>query len=92
MSNLLQQLLDRGDLIGFVAITGTFFVAVMWIVFGTLQGISKTRAREQTRREIAAYVASGSLKTDDAVAILNAGRSRKSCCGEIDAAADTVVS
>ena len=35
--------------------------------------IAKTRAAEQTRREIAAYVAEGSISSEDAVAMLKAG-------------------
>ena len=34
------------------------------------------RGQEQTRRELAAYVAEGTLDPDQAVAILNAGRSK----------------
>ncbi len=42
-------------------------------------GVSKVlvgRGQERTRRELAAYVAEGSLDPDQAVAMLNAGRSK----------------
>ncbi len=52
-----------GCLTGMVAIVGGFASVVM-----------KTRAREQTKRELAAYVAEGTLDPDKAVALINAGR------------------
>ena len=42
-----------------------------------VQGVrraSETRHREQSRREIAAYVAEGSMTADDAYKLLNAGK------------------
>ena len=61
------------------------FIAIMTISLGCLTGIIaiittmtasvlKTRAREQTKRELAAYVAEGSLDPEKAVAMINAGR------------------
>ncbi len=49
------------------------FVAIVSIVAGAVGGILKTRARENSRRELAAYVAEGSIQAEEAVAILNAG-------------------
>jgi hypothetical protein len=52
-------------------------IAVVAIVFGTITSawakISEARAREESRREIAAYVAEGSIEADKAIAMLNAG-------------------
>ncbi len=61
-------------------------VAVVSIVCGMFASTAKTRAREQTRREIAAYVAEGSIQPDEAVAMMDAGRSKSeilgiACCG-----------
>lgn len=57
------------------------------IVFGTVTAmitkIMTARAREQTRREIAAYVAEGSIAADDAVAMIRAGRSPGEMAGEM---------
>lgn len=61
------------------------FIALTTITLGCLTGIIaiistmtasvlKTRAREQTKRELAAYVAEGSLDPDKAVAMISAGR------------------
>lgn len=48
-------------------------IAVIAIVFGTVAKIITTSSRERTRREIAAYVAEGSIEPDKAIAMLNAG-------------------
>ena len=57
-------------------------IAIVAIVFGSVTTIMVGRGRERTRREIAAYVAEGSIDPDKAVEMLNAGRSKsddKSC-------------
>jgi hypothetical protein len=48
-------------------------IAVVWIVFGTTASMSKRRAIERTRRELAAYVAEGSICPDDAERLIRAG-------------------
>ena len=50
-------------------------IAIIAIVFGAATKIIVGRSREQTKREIAAYVAEGSIDPDKAVAMLNAGES-----------------
>jgi hypothetical protein len=49
-------------------------VAVVAIGAGTISSVCKTRARERTKREIAAYVAEGTIDPKDAVKMLKAGR------------------
>lgn len=49
-------------------------IAVVAILAGTVCSIIKVRARERTKREIAAYVAEGSIDPKDAVKMLKAGR------------------
>jgi hypothetical protein len=48
-------------------------VGIVAIVAGSITSITVNRARERTKREIAAYVAEGSLDPDKAVAMLKAG-------------------
>ncbi|UCD76399.1 MAG: hypothetical protein JSV91_05630 [Phycisphaerales bacterium] len=67
------EMLTNLDLIPLVAIIGGLLVVIIAIVFGTISGIVKTRAREETKREIAAYVAEGSIDADKAIAMLNSG-------------------
>ena len=50
-----------------------------WMVCSIGCAVSKVlvaRGQERTRRELAAYVAEGTLHPDQAVAMLNAGRSK----------------
>ncbi len=52
-------------------------IAIVGIVFGSVAGVMssvvKTREREQSRRELAAYVAEGTLDPDKAIEMLKAG-------------------
>jgi hypothetical protein len=48
-------------------------IAIIAIVFGTLNSVFVARAREQTKREIAAYVAEGPIDADNAVEMLKVG-------------------
>ncbi len=70
------SLMERGDLIPIISIALGCTVGMVAIVAGSINGIVKSRVKEQTRRELAAYVAEGTIAPDDAVAILNAGKSR----------------
>ena len=52
-----------------------------WIICAISCSVSKVlvaRGQERTRRELAAYVAEGTLQPDQAVALLNAGHSKPS--------------
>jgi len=69
-NNTLQMLLNNDD----VFIPMIFAaVGVVWIVFGTLTGMVKTVARERTRREIAAYIAEGSMSPEQGERLMKAG-------------------
>lgn len=61
------------NFIALVAITLGCTVGMLGVIGGTISGIVKTRAKELTKRELAAYVAEGSLDPDKAVEMLNAG-------------------
>lgn len=74
MDPTLQEVLDKDLIIPVLAIVCGSFIAVTAIIFTSLRAISVSRAREHTKREIAAYVAEGTLDPDKAVAMLNAGR------------------
>lgn len=64
---------DMEQIIPVLAIGGGLMVAVVSIVAGTIKSITRTRASEESRREIAAYVAEGSITPDDAQRIIEAG-------------------
>lgn len=52
---------------------GAFTVAIVAIVANAIRKIVQSRSKEQSRREIAAYVAEGSISPDDAVRLLESG-------------------
>lgn len=54
------------------AIVGGVTIALVGIVFGTWKSRVQVREFEASRREIAAYVAEGSITPDDAERILKA--------------------
>lgn len=75
------------------ALSDNVWVLVPLAVFGFLivgaiadaiRKTMQTRAREESRREVAAYVAEGSMTPEDAERILSAGGraegARKKCC------------
>lgn len=51
-------------------------VAVVWIVLATLTGMVKSVARERTRREIAAYIAEGSMTPEQGERLMKAGHDK----------------
>ncbi len=54
--------------LSFWAILGT--VGIVGIVAGTLSSMHRTRARERSRREIAAYIAEGSMTPEQGERLL----------------------
>lgn len=75
----LQSILDRllDDEVLVPLIMGV--VGVTAIICGTLSSAIKSVARERTRREIAAYLAEGSLTAEQAERILKA-KNPDRCC------------
>ncbi|MHC4447007.1 MAG: hypothetical protein ACYSXF_04385 [Planctomycetota bacterium] len=69
LADLAESMLTMPNL--FFVVCGT--VAIVGIVAGAATKMATTRARERTKREIAAYVAEGSIDADKAVAMLKAG-------------------
>jgi len=74
-----------GSTVAIIAIGGAFLVAIVGTICSAIQKSSQTRAREQTKREVAAYVAEGSMTPDQAAQILASGAKadagKKGCCG-----------
>jgi len=52
--------------------TGVFATTIVWVLVSNLRQFSQTRQRERTRREIAAYVAEGSISPADARTMMGA--------------------
>ena len=61
----------------FVSIVGTIGILIFFAILGK---ISKTSEREKTKREVAAYIAEGSMTPEEGERILNSGMD-KGCKG-----------
>ena len=73
------RLVDGGMVIPLVVIVLGCATGMVAIIATACTRATVTRHREQTRREVAAYVAEGTISPQDAVAMLNAG-SKMGCC------------
>lgn len=69
------KLVDEDILIPLVAIVLGCLIAIIAIIFTMTRNMVVGRAREATKRELAAYVAEGTMTPDQAVAIIKAGES-----------------
>jgi hypothetical protein len=77
MNTFLASVKDNGVVEMGIFFGGMFSVAIVAIIADALRKSSQTKAREESRREIAAYVAEGSIAPDDAAKLLSAGGSLK---------------
>lgn len=91
MFGFLNQLLDHDQLLPLVAIVGGLSVAIIWILSATWHAIVTARGREATRREIAAYVAEGTMDPRVAIALLQDENTEAKTVAEMLAAADVTV-
>jgi len=74
------DLMTSGEFIPILAIALGCLTGMVGIIGGTICSVVRSRAREQTKREIAAYVAEGTIDPDKAVDMLNAGRTKWDIC------------
>lgn len=65
--------IDPADLGKLIVVTGIFAVILVSIFTRAVTRIVQSKHREETRREVAAYVAEGSISPQDAALILAAG-------------------
>ncbi|MCA9279937.1 MAG: hypothetical protein H6815_05760 [Phycisphaeraceae bacterium] len=74
MTTVLSSGFDNipGEAIPLLAIIGGFVVALVAIIGGFIKQITVTKHKEESRREIAAYIAEGSMSPEDGKAILEA--------------------
>lgn len=78
----MQDLLN--NLTAHEAFTPMFFVfgvggviAIIAMLFGSVVSLNQTKEREKSRREIAAYIAEGSMTSEEGERLLNAGQGKK---------------
>lgn len=56
-------------------------LGIVWTIAASIESIARSAGRERSRREIAAYIAEGSMTADEGERLLSAGRSkRRSVC------------
>ncbi len=73
MSLCLTLASDGGE-IAFVAVAGGLTLGLVSMIACTITRLQRTRQHEESRREIAAYVAEGSISAGDAAKLLAAGK------------------
>lgn len=65
---------DFEGLVKLIAVAGGLGVAMIWVIFSAVKAMVIGSEKEATRREVAAYVAEGSMTPDDAAKIIEAGK------------------
>ncbi|MGP1272202.1 MAG: hypothetical protein ACTS22_02595 [Phycisphaerales bacterium] len=73
LADLANAIADELDHI--LIVVGIIVIVSVVTISGTIRKTVMTRQREQTKRELAAYVAEGSMSPDDAQKILRSGES-----------------
>ncbi|MCB9845022.1 MAG: hypothetical protein H6811_03415 [Phycisphaeraceae bacterium] len=63
---------------GMVMMLACAGVAFTWVIAATIHAVKRDRAREETRREIAAYVAEGSMTAEEGERLLSAKSGQES--------------
>lgn len=73
-SQFLASSVESGEfVIQLIAISGGLFIAMLWMILKSTRVVTIKREAERTKREIAAYVAEGSIAPEDAATLINAG-------------------
>lgn len=74
----LTTLAGGGEEIATIAVVGGLAIAIISIIMGTVKSTTRTKEREQSRREIAAYIAEGSMTPEDGRKLMDAGGRKSS--------------
>ena len=77
MDSIITKLIESGNLIWVLAL-GVGLVAVL---MSGVKSIVSSLARERSRREIAAYIAEGSMTPEQGERLMVAGEPKQSGCG-----------
>ncbi|MEO1007749.1 MAG: hypothetical protein AAFX79_04235 [Planctomycetota bacterium] len=65
-----------GSMIALISICGGLSIAVLALLGGFATSLTRTREREKTAREVAAYLAEGSINVEEAERVLKAAHPR----------------
>lgn len=61
------------DILPIIAVAGGLAFAFFISIAGMIQSYARTQQRERTKREVAAYIAEGSMTPDEGERIIRAG-------------------
>lgn len=80
MEDIIHQILDKEELFFVLVIAGSITIVS---VFKSMTGMIARLAHERTRREVAAYIAEGSMTPEQGERLLAAGKKNNgiSMCG-----------
>ena len=80
MSNIIDSVANEpGLLIPIIAVGGGLLVAIVAISFEAMRRMSTVKEQEQSRREIAAYIAEGSMSPEDGAQLMKASPGDRKC-------------
>ncbi len=68
-----SQHVDRRGIVEIVAVSGAAAVFMMWIILAFVRRVVDRVQREQSRREIAAYIAEGTMTPEQGERLMSAG-------------------
>ena len=72
-------ILESNHIVAIVVVGAGILAGIVAIIAGAVASTHKTKVQEESRREVAAYVAEGSMTPEDAERLLNAGPKQRSC-------------
>ncbi|MCA9276285.1 MAG: hypothetical protein KDA29_09685 [Phycisphaerales bacterium] len=80
MDEIIHNITSNEDMFSLFAVFGMGgMIAIVAIVFGSVRKMVVSSNVEKSRREIAAYIAEGSMTPEDGERLLKAGREKSSC-------------
>lgn len=74
-----QPLMLAEEAVAVIAVAGGLLVAIAAIIAGAIRQSIRAKEREQSRREIAAYIAEGSMSAAEGERLMSAGERPKDC-------------
>ncbi len=77
MQSIVTEILQDEDKMLLVLGAG---VIALWLLLRVFSGVLTTMARERTKREIAAYIAEGSMTPEQGERLIKAGKRGRSSC------------
>jgi hypothetical protein len=73
---MMHVLGNSEEVIAIIAVSGGIGAWILYTFIDAVRTTRQAKYREESRREIAAYVAEGSMSAEDAAKLLEAGRTK----------------